>query len=76
MITVLHLVSVTGQLGQQGAQGIGFKLTSNGDYDIENKNSKTSLLDGSRTGGYIVNDKAVVYSGTGAVHAKSLSSGC
>ena len=33
--------------------------------------AKTTLLDGSRTGGYIVNDKAVIYIQSGAVHAKS-----
>ena len=33
--------------------------------------TKTSLLDGARTHGYIVNNKAVIYSQSGAVHAKS-----
>ena len=33
--------------------------------------TKTTLLDGARTHGYIVNNKAVIYSPTGAVHAKS-----
>ena len=33
--------------------------------------TKTSLLDGARTLGYIVNNKAVIYSQSGAVHAKS-----
>ena len=33
--------------------------------------TKTSLLDGARTHGYIVNNKAVIYSQGGAVHAKS-----
>ena len=33
--------------------------------------TKTSLLDGARTNGYIVNNKAVIYSQSGAVHAKS-----
>ena len=32
---------------------------------------KTSLLDGARTHGYIVDNKAVIYSQSGAVHAKS-----
>ena len=33
--------------------------------------TKTSLLQGARPG-YVVNDKAVIYSGTGALHAQSL----
>ena len=33
--------------------------------------TKTSLLDGARTNGYIVNNKAVIYSQSGAFHAKS-----
>ena len=33
--------------------------------------TKTSLLDGARTHGYIVNNRAVIYSQSGAVHAKS-----
>ena len=33
--------------------------------------TKTSLLDGARTHGSIVNNKAVIYSQSGAVHAKS-----
>ena len=33
--------------------------------------TKTSLLNGARTHGYIVNNKAVIYSQSGAVHAKS-----
>ena len=33
--------------------------------------TKRSLLDGARTHGYIVNNKAVIYSQSGAVHAKS-----
>ena len=43
-------------------------------HDVVNKHqldTKTTLLDGARTNGYIVNNKAVVYSQTGAVHAKS-----
>ena len=77
--------------GLRGLPGIGFKLDSNNDYDIQNKklvnvkngvngsdvvtksqlDTKTSLLDGARTHGYIVNNKAVIYSQSGAVHAKS-----
>ena len=33
--------------------------------------TKTILLDGSRTGGYIVDNKVVIYSQSGAFHAKS-----
>ena len=77
--------------GARGSPGIGFKLDSNNDYDMQNKklvnvkngvnsndaitksqlDTKTSLLDGARTHGYIVNNKAVIYSQSGAVHAKS-----
>ena len=77
--------------GARGAPGIGFKLDSNNNYDMQNKklvnvkngvnsddaitksqlDTKTSLLDGARTHGYIVNNKAVIYSQSGAVHAKS-----
>ena len=77
--------------GARGSPGIGFKLDSNNDYDMQNKklvnvkngvngsdvvtksqlDTKTSLLDGARTHGYIVDNKAVIYSQSGAVHAKS-----
>ena len=77
--------------GARGAPGIGFKLDSNNDYDMQNKklvnvkqgtnnndvitksqlDVKTSLLDGARPS-YVVNYKAAIYSGTGALHAQSL----
>ena len=77
--------------GERGPAGVGYKLDSNGNYDLENKklvnvmqgtnnndvvtksqlDTKTSLLDGARTHGYIVDNKAVIYSQSGAVHAKS-----
>ena len=77
--------------GLRGLPGIGFKLDSNNDYDMQNKklvnvkqgtnnndvitksqlDVKTSLLDGARPS-YVVNDKAAIYSGTGALHAQSL----
>ena len=77
--------------GARGSPGIGFKLDSNNDYDMQNKklvnvkngvnsddaitksqlDTKTSLLDGSRPS-YVVNDKAAIYSSTGALHAQSL----
>ena len=80
-----------GPVGPVGPAGVGYKLDSNGNYDLENKklvnikpgtnnsdavtksqsDTKTSLLDGARTHGYIVNNKAVIYSQSGAVHAKS-----
>ena len=84
-------VTTTGKRGPVGPAGVGYKLDSNGNYDLENKklvnvkpgtnnddvvtksqlDTKTSLLDGARTHGYIVNNKAVIYSQSGAVHAKS-----
>ena len=76
--------------GQRGLPGIGFSLTVDGDYNIQNKkltNTKsgtekndvviksqldlsTSLLDGARSGD-VTNNKAVIYSNTGSVHAQS-----
>ena len=87
-------VTTTGERGPTvpvGPANVGYKLDSNGNYDLENKklvnvkpgtnnndvvtksqsDTKTSLLDGARTHGYIVNNKAVIYSQSGAVHAKS-----
>ena len=80
-----------GLKGDKGDNGDGYILTSDGNYDIQNKNlvnvkngvngsdavtksqldTKTSLLQGVRPG-YVVNDKAAIYSGTGALHAQSL----
>ena len=46
--------------------------TNNNDVVTKSQlDTKTSLLDGARTHGYIVNKKAVIYSQSGAVHAKS-----
>ena len=46
--------------------------TNNNDVVTKSQlDTKTSLLDGARTHGYIVNNKAVIYSQSGAVHAKS-----
>ena len=46
--------------------------TNNDDVVTKSQlDTKTSLLDGARTHGYIVNNKAVIYSQSGAVHAKS-----
>ena len=46
--------------------------TNNDDVITKSQlDTKTSLLDGARTHGYIVNNKAVIYSQSGAVHAKS-----
>ena len=78
---------VQGQQGPPGPQGIGFKLDSNNNYDMQNKKlinvkpgtdandvvikSQIQLLD-SASPGIVVNDKAVIYSSSGSVHAQSL----
>ena len=47
--------------------------TDNNDVVTKSQlDTKTILLDGARTHGYIVNNKAVIYSQSGAVHAMSL----
>ena len=89
--TTVTTTGERGPVGPVGPAGVGYKLDSNGNYDLENKklvnvklgtnnndvvtksqlDTKTSLLDGARTHGYIVNNKAVIYSQSGAVHAKS-----
>ena len=89
--TTVTTTGERGPTGPVGPAGVGYKLDSNGNYDLENKklvnvkpgtnnddvvtksqlDTKTSLLDGARTHGYIVNNKAVIYSQSGAVHAKS-----
>ena len=72
---------------QRGLPGVGFKLTDTGDYDMQNKKlvnvkpginnndvvikSQIQFLDSTRPG-YVVNDKAAIYSDTGALHAESL----
>ena len=77
----------SGQIGPRGLPGVGFNLDSNNDYDMQNKKivnvkqgtnnddvvtkSQIQLLDGARPS-YVVNDKAVIYSDTGSVHAQNL----
>ena len=72
--------------GAAGPQGIGFKLTQNGNYDIQNKKlvnvkqgadpndvvtkSQIQLLDNAP--GNEQADKAVIYSNTGSVHTNSI----
>ena len=76
-----------GQRGLQGPKGEAFKLDDNNNYDIENKKlvnvkqgtnnndvlikSQIQLLD-SASPGTVVNDKAVIYSHSGLVHAQNL----
>ena len=80
-----------GPNGDEGDPGDGYKLTSDGNYDIENKklanvnpgtnakdvinksqlDTKTDLLQDASSG-TVVNNKAVIYSGTGSVHTKSV----
>ena len=71
----------------QGPPGIGFNLDANINFNLENKKlvnvgsgtdandvvtkAQIQLLD-SASPGIVVNDKAVIYSGTGSVHAQSL----
>ena len=72
--------------GAAGPQGIGFKLTQNGNYDIQNKKlvnvkqgadpndvvtkSQIQLLDNAPAN--VQADKAVIYSDTGSVHTNSI----
>ena len=72
--------------GAAGPQGIGFKLTQNGNCDIQNKKlvnvkqgadpndvvtkSQIQLLDNAP--GNVQADKAVIYSNTGSVHTNSI----
>ena len=72
--------------GAAGPQGIGFKLTPNGNYDIENKKlvnvkqgadpndvvtkSQIQLLDNAP--GDVRANKAVIYSNSGSVHTNSI----
>ena len=76
-----------GVTGSQGPAGNGYKLDANNDYDIENKKlvnvkqgtnnndvvikSQIQLFD-SASPGTVVNDKAVIYSDSGSVHAQNL----
>ena len=73
--------------GDKGDTGNGYKLTSDGNYDMQNRKlinvkpgtdnndvvtkNQITLLD-SASPGIVVNDKAVIYSDTGSVHAQSL----
>ena len=72
--------------GAAGPQGIGFKLTPNGNYDIQNKKlvnvkqgadpndvvtkSQIQLLDNAP--GDVRANKAVIYSNSGSVHTNSI----
>ena len=72
--------------GAAGPQVIGFKLTQNGNYDIQNKKlvnvkqgadpndgvtkSQIQLLDNAP--GNVQADKAIIYSNTGSVHTNSI----
>ena len=76
-----------GQQGPQGPPGVGFILTDNGDYNLQNKKmvnvkqgtdpndavtkSQIQLLDGAQSG-TVVNNKSVIYSNTGNVHTNSI----
>ena len=76
-----------GQQGPQGPPGVGFILTDNGDYNLQNKKmvnveqgtdpddavtkSQIQLLDGAQSG-TVVNNKSVIYSNTGSVHTNSI----
>ena len=75
-----------GQQGPQGPPGVGFILTDNGDYDLQNKKlvnvkqgadpndvvtkSQIQLLDNAP--GDVRANKAVIYSNTGSVHTNSI----
>ena len=63
----------TGDYDMQNKKLVNVKNGVNGSDAVTKSqlDTKTTLLDGARTQGYIVNNKAVVYSQTGAVHAKS-----
>ena len=76
-----------GDKGDKGDTGNGYKLTSDGNYDMQNKKlinvkpgtnnddvvtkNQIALLN-SASPGIVVNDKAVIYSDTGSVHAQNL----
>ena len=78
---------VQGPQGPPGPPGVGFKLDANNNFNLENKKlvnakpgtgandvvtkSQIQLLD-SASPGTVVNDKAVIYSDTGSVHAQNL----
>ena len=75
-----------GQQGPQGPPGVGFILTDNGDYDLQNKKlvnvkqgadpndvvtkSQIQLLDNAP--GDVRANKAVIYSNSGSVHTNSI----
>ena len=76
-----------GQQGPQGPPGVGFILTDNGDYNLQNKKmvnvkqgtnpndavtkSQIQLFEGAQPG-TVVNNKSVIYSKTGSVHTNSI----
>ena len=76
-----------GDKGDKGDTGNGYKLTSDGNYDMQNKKlinvkpgtnnddvvtkNQIALLN-SASPGIVENDKAVIYSDTGSVHAQNL----
>ena len=80
-------IHASGQIGQRGLPGVGFKLDSNGNYDIENKKitnvkpgtnnddvvikSQIQYLDGVLPS-KVTPNKAVIYSPSGSVHTNDL----
>ena len=76
-----------GQQGPQGPPGVGFILTDNGDYNLQDKKmvnvkqgtnpddavtkSQIQLFEGAKPGA-VVNNKSVIYSNTGSVHTNSI----
>ena len=66
-------LSDTGDYDMQNKKLVNVKNGVNGSDAVTKSllDTKTSLLDGARTHGYIVNNKAVIYSQSGAVHAES-----
>ena len=81
------LPGLPGPKGDKGDPGNGYNLTSDGNYDIQNKKlvnvgqgtnnndvvikSQIQLLD-SASPGLVVNDKAIIYSDSRSVHAQNL----
>ena len=78
---------VQGPQGPPGPQGNGYKLTSDGNYDIENKKlinvkpgtdnddvvikSQIQYLDDVNPG-QVINNRAVIYSNSGSIHSNAL----
>ena len=81
------LPGLPGPKGDKGDKGDGFKLNSDGNYDMENKKlvnvkpgtnnndvvikSQIQLLD-TASPGIVVNNKSAIYSSTGSLHAQNL----